>query len=329
MAEKKLASRAHQLKVGQILEAVDSGRSRQPTMKTTRGGRLLKGTFAASLLGMVIFAGSPARAAHEMIYAVDTGDNLINFFSDAPGNVLNSFSITGIQFGEEIRGIDFWNGTIYGLGSSSRLYTINPNTGAATQVGAGQFAPLLNGQTFGVDNGSAGFQVVSGLGGGQNLLVDRVTGAVVGGVAGPSLHYVAGDPFFGVSPRVDALAYDGLTGNWYAGDTLQNTLASFNPATGALSTIGMLGIDASRFNGLDISPFTDIMYMGTPQASADPQANLYIVNPLNGFSSLVGQIGQPGDNYLIRGLTVVPEPGSLVLLALGASGLIFARRRQR
>jgi hypothetical protein len=299
-------------------------------MKTIRNTNFIKGILAATLIGLVTFTSVPAKAVpHEMIYAVDTGDNLINFFSDAPGNVLNSFNITGVQFGEEIRGIDYWNGTIYGLGSASRLYTINPNTGAATQVGAGQFNPLLNGQTFGVDNGPAGFQVVSGLGGGQNLLVDRVTGAVVGGVAGPSLHYVAGDPFFGVSPRVDALAYDGATGNWYAGDTLQNTLAHFDPVTGALSTINFMGIDPSRFNGMDISPATDIMYLGTPAASSDPQANLYIISQGTGFASLVGQIGQPGDNYLIRGLTVVPipEPSSVALLGLGAFGLLFARRR--
>jgi hypothetical protein len=159
-------------------------------------------------------------------------------------------------------------------------------------------------------------------------LVDRLTGAVVGGAAGPNLHYVAGDPYFGVAPRVDALAYDGASGIWYAGDTLQNTLALFNPVTGALSTINPMGIDASRFNGMDISPFTDIMYMGTPAASSDPQANLYTVNKANGFAGLVGQIGQPGDNYLIRGLTVIPEPSSVALLALGAFGLWFARRRQ-
>lgn len=299
-------------------------------MKPSGKRHFLKGVLAATLVGLITFTCVPAKAAvpHEMIYAVDTGDNLINFFSDAPGNVLNSFNITGVQFGEEIRGIDYWNGTIYGLGSSSRLYTINPNTGAATQVGAGQLNPLLNGQTFGADNGPAGFQVVSGLGGGQNLLIDRATGTVVGGVAGPSLSYVAGDPYFGVAPRVDALAYDAVTGLWFAADTLENTLAHFNPVTGALSTINPLGIDASRFNGMDVSPFSDIMYMGTPAASSDPQANLYTINMTTGFASLVGQIGQPGDNYLVRGLTVIPEPSSVVLLALGAFGLFFARRRQ-
>ena len=127
---------------------------------------------------------------------------------------------------------------------------------------------------------------------------------------------------------MDALAYDYASGNWFAGDTLQNTLAGFNPATGGLSTIGLMGIDAARLNGMDISPFTGIMYIDTPAASSDPQANLYTVNKVTGMVTLVGQIGSPGDDILVRGLTVVPEPGSVVLLALGVLGLFMARRRQ-
>ena len=291
-------------------------------MKTTR---IWQGVVAATLVAASSFITVPANAAHEMIYAIDTGNNLISFWSDAPANVLNSYNVTGLQLSEEVRGLDYWNGVLYALGSSSRLYTVNPNTGAATQVGAGQFAPLLSGQTFGAENGPAGFQVVSGLGGGQNLLVDRTTAATT---LQPNVAYAAGDPFFGVSPRVDELAYDFASGVWYAGDTLQNSLSLFNPATGLLNTIGLMGIDASRFNGLDVSGATGIMYMGTPAASSDPQANLYTVNKATGQVTLVGQIGQPGDNYLVRGMTVVPEPSSLALLAVGAFGLMFARRRE-
>ncbi len=294
-------------------------------MKTTGLRWLVLGSSVALLVGLTTLTPLPANAAHELIYAVDTSDNLISFWSDTPVNIESSYNITGIQFGEEIRGIDFWGGKIYGLGSSSRLYTIDPTTGAATQVGAGQFSPLLNGQTFGFDNGPLGVQSVSGLGGGQNLRIDRVTGAAT---LLPAVSYAAGDPFFGVAPRVDALAYDGVSGIWYAADTLQNTLATLNPATGFLNTINMLGIDASRFNGMDISPFSGIMYMGTPAASSGPQANLYTVDRFTGMVTVVSTIGQPGDNYLIRGLTVVPEPSAVALLVLGGFGLLFARRRQ-
>ena len=280
-------------------------------MKATRIKRFIIGTSAAALVGLSLLIPIPANAAHEMIYAVDQDNNLFNFWSDAPGTILGQYAINGVQNAEEIRGLDYWNGTLYGLGSFGYLYTITTG-GIATPVD-GLFAPPLSGATFGVDNGPSGFQVVGNLG--QNLLIDRTTGQVIS--VGPN-----------VPTRVDALAYDPVSGNWYAGNTLSDNLATLNPITGVLSPIGPFGIDASRYNGLDISPFSGIMYMGTPAVSSDPQANLYTISTATGFATLVGQIGQPNEGILVRGLTVVPEPGGVALLALGALGLLFARRQQ-
>ncbi len=265
---------------------------------------------------MTTFIGAPANAAHEHIYALRYGGLfLFDFYSDAPQSILNAYQITGLQFGESIHSIDYSGGLIYGLGSSSRLYTIDPNTGAATQVGSGQFSPILNGFTFGIDNDPTGLRAVSG--NGQDLLISRAAGTVLS--SGPNI---------GLPARLDALAYDYASGIWYAGDTLANTFGTFSPGTGVYTPAGLAGIDVARYNGLDISPFTGIMYLDSPAASSDPQANLYIVDKGTGFATLVGQIGNSGDNILVQGLTVVPEPSSVALLALGAFGLLFARRRQ-
>lgn len=309
------------------MESIDEIKHGKMTAKTTmKTTRILKGLFAATLAGIIAFTAVPANAAHELLFAVDQFDNLFSFYSDAPGNLLSQRAITGLQNNESIVGIDSWNGTVYGLGNSSRLYTLDLNTGSATQVGSGPFATLLNGITFGVDNSANGVQVVSGLG--QSLLVNRSTGVAT---AEPSVSYAAGDIYAGQAPRVDGLAFDPVSGKWLAADTLKNSLATFDPVTGLLNTIGPLGIDAARDNGMDISSDTGIMYMDTPQASSDPQANLYTVNKVTGQVSLVGLIGNPGDDILVRGLTVipvVPEPSTVALLALGAVGLLFARRRQ-
>ncbi len=288
----------------------------------------VRGIFAAALLGFSTLFPAPVDAAtpHEMVYAVDAANNLFNFWSDAPNAVLNQYAISGVQNAEEIRGLDFYNGVLYGLGSFSYLYTIDPTTGVATQVGAPgvKFSPLLNGASFGVDNDSSGFRVTSNLR--QNLLVNRGTGTAT---ALPNLSYAAGDVFAGQLPRVDAVAYDYTAGMWYAVDTLKNTLATLVPATGILSTVGLMGLDSAPINGFEISPITGTMYMGTGASSSDPQANLYTVNKVSGVATLVGQIDVAGANTLVRGLTVVPEPNSMVMLALGALGLLFTQRRRQ
>lgn len=277
----------------------------------------MRPTFAVALVGMGIFGCEPANAAHEHVYALQYGGlALFEFYSDAPQSVLNAYPINGLQSGESIHGIDFWDGTIYGLGSSSRLYTIEPDTGLAMQVGSGQFSTILDGFTFGVDNDPSGFRAVSG--NGQNLLISRTTGTVLS--SGPNIAPPA---------RVDALAYDDASGTWYAGDTMVNTFGTLNPETGLCSAVGMAGIDAARYSGLDISPWSGIMYLDSPAAGDDPQSNLYTVDKMTGFATLVGQIGNPGDNILVQGLTVVPEPGSIALMVLGAFSLLFTRHQQR
>jgi hypothetical protein len=252
------------------------------------------------LLAFVFVGITPVFAAHEQLCAVTKDNDLIRFYSDAPGTILEVHAITGLQPSEEVRGIDYLtDGNLYGLGSSSRLYTINPTTGAATQVGGGQFSPLLNGQSFGVDNGPNGMVIVSDMG--QSLMVNRMTG--VASVL-PSLAYAPGDVNFGSATRITGLAYDSATAHWYAADSVKNALASINVVTGSLSTIGGAGIDFPSQNGLDISSATGIMYLASPAASSDPAANLYTVNKTTGAVTLVGLIGSPGDNILLRGLTV-------------------------
>src|SRR5262245_31683828 len=82
-----------------------------------------------------------------------TGTQLVTFDTVTPGTVSAPVSFTGLQSGETLLGIDYrpLTGVLYGLGSTSRLYTINPTTGAATQVGSGTFAVPLSGTNFGFD----------------------------------------------------------------------------------------------------------------------------------------------------------------------------------
>ena len=258
-------------------------------MKTSQRTRI------PAALTLLLLAGweNPAFSAHELLCAITKRNDLILFYSDAPGSILSAHAVTGLLDGsEKIRAIGYWGGIIYGLGGSSQLYTLDRNTGAATPVGSGPFVPRSYGLSFGAHNGPSGFYVVSDQR--QSLVVNRATG---GASSQPALSYAAGDPFAGASPAITALAYDPATGSWYAGDSLRNSLATLNPSTGVLNTINPagVGIDFPRENGLGISPVTGLMYMASPAASSDPQANLYTVNKTTGAVTLVGLIGNPGD----------------------------------
>lgn len=281
----------------------------------------LKKSLAAGV-AIACIGGGVAHA--ELIYAATQVDNnLISFDSANPGVLLASRGITGFQAGETVRSLDYANGQLYALGSSSRLYTIDPTTGAATVVG-GQFGTLLNGTTFGMayDMGAGQFRIVSDLD--QSLMVTPLGVASVGS----SLQYAVGDANASLNPVVNAVAYAG--GTLWALDSSANILASLNPATGNLTTLGPLGVDISRYNGFSVSPGSGTAYVGSPATSGGLSADLWTLNPGTGQLTLVGHIGDAGDNYLLNGLAVVPEPSSAVLMGLaGLTMFAYVWRRRR
>lgn len=293
----------------------------------------MKTIFAAS--AVALFVALPVQA--ERIYALTSADQIISFDSATPGILNSAQFVTGLQPAETLLGIDYRpaNGLLYGLGSSSRLYLINPTTGAASQVGSGQFSTLLSGTTFGFDFNPTvdRIRVVSDLD--QNLRLNPNDGTVT--AVDLSLNYAAGDPFFGLSPNINAAAYannvpGALSTTLYVIDSAQNSLAIQNPPNnGTLTTVGLLAIDASRFNGFDISGLGGIAYAATPAASGGPAADLYTINLATGGASLVGHIGGAPDDFIIKGLSVVavPEPGVGVLALVGGLGLWMLRLRRR
>jgi hypothetical protein len=101
-----------------------------------------------SVLLATLGLGGVAEAA--AIYGLTLSGNLVTFNSSNPGTVNTIGPITGT--GASLAGIDFRpaTGQLYGLGFDSRVYLIDPNTGAATAIGLpGQFT--LNGSNFGID----------------------------------------------------------------------------------------------------------------------------------------------------------------------------------
>src|SRR5438045_2902203 len=108
--------------------------------------------WTAPVLALLMLLAGAASAHAEDVWALTTTNALLRFDTAAPGTLLGITQISGLQPGESLLNIDFRpaNGRLYGLGSTSRLYTVDPGSGVATQVGAtGAF--VLNGTAFGFD----------------------------------------------------------------------------------------------------------------------------------------------------------------------------------
>lgn len=213
-------------------------------------------------------------------YAIDNSNNLQIFNPNNPMPV--SKTVTGLQSGESILGIDFRpaNGQLYALGSSSRIYTINLGTGAATAVGASPFSTLLSGTDFGFDFNPTvdRIRVVSNTG--QNLRLNPNDGTI----SAADLTLNPG------SPMISAAAYT----NNFAGATSttlfvidHNTDKLYQqnpPNNGTLVETGSLGINITNANGFDIGSMSQKAYL---IASVGLSTRIYSINTMTGAATSV------------------------------------------
>ena len=97
--------------------------------------------------------GTPGSANGRTIYGVDNTGALVAFGSFRPDIISRRVTITGLQAGETIHGIDFGpvDRRLYALGSTSRVYTVDTITAVATVVGTAACVPGLTGTNFGFD----------------------------------------------------------------------------------------------------------------------------------------------------------------------------------
>ena len=182
------------------------------------------------------------------IFGLTCANQLVLFGSGNPDVLQRQVQITGMTAGSVMAGIDFRGGDLYGVGTDSRVYTVDTLTGAATAVG-GSFAPALTGEHFGMayDAGHDLLHVAS-VESNQSLDVSPATGMIV--TARPDLAYAAGDAHEGTNPALTGEAYHG--GVLYGLESNENTLVMANPETGAITTVADLSINVYLCAGLDV-----------------------------------------------------------------------------
>ncbi|MGC2236749.1 MAG: DUF4394 domain-containing protein [Pyrinomonadaceae bacterium] len=278
--------------------AIGTGNPMLYTVNLASGAATAVGSVggAANLIPIRGIAVETGATTNSIGYAVTTSNNLIRFNTSRPNTLLGApTAITGLQTGENILGIDFRpaTGQLYALGSTSRLYTINIFTGAASAVGAaGAFT--LNGTAFGFDFNPVPdrIRVVSDTD--QNLRLNPNDGTITG--TDTTLQYAAGDPNNAQNPNITAAGYT----NSFAGatattlydiDTNLDILATQNPPNnGTLNTVGSLGVNVSAVNGFDITTGSNSA-LAALQVQGVTNSGLYSINLTTGAASIIGPIG--------------------------------------
>jgi hypothetical protein len=280
----------------------------------------------------------------ELLTGITTTGNLVTFDSATPGTPVTTTAVTGLPAGETLFGLDRRpaTGALYGLGSASRLYRIDPATGAATEVGsAGAFS--VNGTAFGFDFNPFVDRIRVTSNSDQNLRLNPNDGTLSG--TDTPLAFAAGDPQAGANPNIVGSAYSnnspgaspptlfGIDSNL----DILTTQGSPNgtpvsPNTGQLFTVGALGFNTSELVGFDISGLSGVAFASLTAPGANA-SQLFSINLSTGAATLVGTIGGGVplvDLAAIPGTAAAPDAGSsLLLLSMGVTAVGVGRRAFR
>ena len=246
------------------------------------------------LIAAVLGLAAIAPAAYAVPLVTTNGTTLSRFDSDSL-DVVTNVPVSGMQGGETLVGIDARpvDGQLYGVGTTSRLYHLNPDTGRATLVGAAGFAPALNGTSFGTDFNPVPdrLRVVSNTEQNLRLNPNPPFGAVNDSPLNPAGNVVAA----------------GYTNN-YAGattttlfdiDSAAGTLVvQTNPNAGTLQTVGSLGLGGGLDEtiGLEITPTNTLFAAIT--AGGSFRSRLYTIDPNTGVATLLDKIASGATSYV-------------------------------
>jgi len=215
-----------------------------------------------------------------LVLATGTGA-LLSMSSVRPGAILTAIQMTGLQTGETVVGMDFSpaNNQLLAVGSTSRLYKVDPVTGVATAVG-GVFGTLLGGAAFGVDvdPSTGNLRITSDTG--QNLSVDSGTGVASAAAA------LGGGGLVGLAATPNA---QGATPTFLGVDAATDRLMSVDLATGVRSDVGAIGVDIQATTSLDATPLGTLY--GTTLRAGSTTYDLVTINPATGASSSI--VGLP------------------------------------
>jgi hypothetical protein len=269
---------------------------------------------AVAVAVAVLGVPSLAQAADDrVLYATDNLGNLVSFKAGAPRDVKSSKRITGLPSGVSLVGIDFRpkTGDLYGVGSDSKVYRVNPRTAIALAIddatgnGFADAPPAgdpLDGMRFGVDFNPVPDRIRIVSDANQNIRVHPDTGQLAGsdadlGPGDPNIVDVAyaNSDFSFVQPML------GTAPIRYVDSANDALFTAADPNNPVLTQVGTLGVNVAPVGGFDIAGFNDVGYLANTTSSG--VSRLYRVNINTGATKKLGRIGAAG----ITGLAAVQD----------------------
>ena len=232
---------------------------------------------------------TPGMAPNQSFTALAEGNQLL-YFEDGNLNApITALSITGLATGESILSIDYRpaTGQLYGLGSNSRIYIINENSGVATPLGTAPFNPAIEGSSASLDFNPTVDRIRVVAETGQNLRLHPETGVVVatdGSING------------GMNPKIGAVAYNNSVSGATTTVLFDIDIATDKlyqqvpPNDGGLIEVGDLGIDFESLTDMDILADNSLAIAVN---RVDNETRLYTIDLGSGAASWAGVFTEP------------------------------------
>ena len=237
----------------------------------------------------------PGTAPNALFTALTTDNKIVYYNAQNLSSPLNTLSVSGMQPSENILSIDYRpaTGQLYALGSTSRLYIINEESGLATPLGATSFEPAIESQNATIDFNPTVDRLRLVTDSGQNLRLHPELGTVAatdGSING------------GNNPAIGAVSYT----NSFAG-AMSTVLYDIDFATdklyiqtppndGGLQEVGDLTVDFQGMGALDIMADNSLA-LGVVKNNID--SRLYTINLSTGKANWVGTFGMA-----VKGLAI-------------------------
>lgn len=240
-----------------------------------------------------------SRGPDRMLVATTSQNQLLTFNARNPERIKDIQAITGLPAGVSLRGIDFRpkTGDLYGVGSDSVVYRVNPSTGIAIAEGPA-FTPALRGKSFGVDFNPVVDKIRVVSDDRQNLRLNVDEGTVLSADAdlNPGM------------PQIVAAGYENSSFSFtqptatklHVVDAASDTLFTQDPPNnGTLTNPRKLRVDVGLNAAFDIAGDDNMGLLSN--AKSGRGSELYTVDVPTGKTKSLGRIGG-GKRLVVTGL---------------------------